>query len=101
MGAFEFFPYTNFHELNLDWLLTKVKEYIERFEKLDDDFKKPGLKVLLMKASKMQLMLSWMSGLKMALSKLWLMVKYMDRCSIMFQIMKREKSISRMFLKLW
>ena len=40
MGAFEFFPYTNFHELNLDWLLRKVREYIERFEKLDGDFKK-------------------------------------------------------------
>lgn len=26
MGLFEHFPYTNFHELNLDWLLTKMKE---------------------------------------------------------------------------
>lgn len=25
MGLFEHFPYTNFHELNLDWLLNKVK----------------------------------------------------------------------------
>lgn len=26
MGIFEHFPYTNFHEVNLDWLLAKVKE---------------------------------------------------------------------------
>lgn len=26
MGIFEHFPYTNFHELNLDWLLRKMKE---------------------------------------------------------------------------
>ena len=25
MGIFEHFPYTNFHEVNLDWLLEKVK----------------------------------------------------------------------------
>lgn len=38
-GAFENFPYTNFHELNLDWLLNKVKEYIEKFLALESDFK--------------------------------------------------------------
>lgn len=27
MGAFEHFPYTNFQDLNLNWLLSKVKEY--------------------------------------------------------------------------
>ena len=26
MGLFDHFPYTNFHELNLDWLLKKYKE---------------------------------------------------------------------------
>lgn len=26
MGLFEQFPYTNFHELNLDWIIQKVKE---------------------------------------------------------------------------
>lgn len=26
MGVFEHFPYTNFHELNLDWILAKIKE---------------------------------------------------------------------------
>lgn len=29
MGVFEQFPYTNFHELNLDWVLRKVKEAYE------------------------------------------------------------------------
>ena len=26
MGLYEHFPYSNYHELNLDWILTKVKE---------------------------------------------------------------------------
>lgn len=29
---FEQFPYTNFHELNLDWLLKRVKEMEKEFE---------------------------------------------------------------------
>lgn len=29
MSLFEQFPYTNFHELNLDWLIQKVKDYGE------------------------------------------------------------------------
>lgn len=27
MGVFEQFPYTNFHDLNLDWALQKLKEW--------------------------------------------------------------------------
>lgn len=30
MGVFEFLPYVNFHELNLDWILAKLKEYEQR-----------------------------------------------------------------------
>ena len=26
MGVFEHFPYTNFHDLNLDWILRIIKE---------------------------------------------------------------------------
>lgn len=29
MGVFEHFPYTNFHEMNLDWLLKRMKELEE------------------------------------------------------------------------
>lgn len=29
---FEQFPYTNFHEINLDWLLNRVKEMEKEFE---------------------------------------------------------------------
>ena len=34
MGLFEHFPYTNFHELNLDWLLKTVKSTREDVDKL-------------------------------------------------------------------
>lgn len=29
MPVFENFPYTNFHDLNLDWIISKVKELDE------------------------------------------------------------------------
>ena len=32
MGIFEHFPYTNFHELNLDWLLNAVKKLDKKVE---------------------------------------------------------------------
>ena len=35
MGAYEHFPYTNFHDLNLDWLLKKVEELERRVEELE------------------------------------------------------------------
>jgi hypothetical protein len=34
MGMFDHFPYTNFHELNLDWILQALKE----IEKTMDQF---------------------------------------------------------------
>lgn len=34
MGIFEQFPYTNFHELNLDWLLNAVKKLDKKVEAL-------------------------------------------------------------------
>lgn len=35
MGLFEHFPYTNFHELNLDWLLNVVKMLEQRVNSLE------------------------------------------------------------------
>lgn len=29
-------PYTNIHELNLDWIIAKVKEYIIKFDDLEE-----------------------------------------------------------------
>lgn len=37
MGLFEQFPYTNFHEMNLDWILNIVKEIAGKVESLDSD----------------------------------------------------------------
>ena len=42
MGIFEHFPYVNFHELNLDWLIAQVKENkidIEELKSAVDDLK--------------------------------------------------------------
>lgn len=36
MGLFEQFPYTNFHELNLDWILKQLKEFQERLDQFHD-----------------------------------------------------------------
>lgn len=33
------FPYTNFHELNLDWLLRKIKENNIKMEELENIWK--------------------------------------------------------------
>lgn len=37
MGYFDALPYTNFHELNLDWLLREVKALGARIDGLKDD----------------------------------------------------------------
>lgn len=36
MGLFEHFPYTNFHDLNLDWILRTVKELHQRVSEQTD-----------------------------------------------------------------
>ena len=36
MGLFEQFPYANFHELNLDWILKKIKELNEKVDSIED-----------------------------------------------------------------
>jgi hypothetical protein len=34
MGVFEQFPYTNLHDLNLDWVLQTMREYVATIESL-------------------------------------------------------------------
>ncbi len=34
MGVFNNFPYTNIHELNLDWIIKKVKYFDETLESI-------------------------------------------------------------------
>lgn len=36
MGLFENFPYTNFHELNLDWIVNRMKEVSDAYKTLSD-----------------------------------------------------------------
>lgn len=40
MGFINQFPYSDFHELNLDWLLAKTKSLIERITYLEEEFAK-------------------------------------------------------------
>ena len=37
MGLFEHFPYTNFHRLNFDWLVQKVKNLLDRMDQAEED----------------------------------------------------------------
>lgn len=36
MGLFEHFPYTNFHELNLDWIIKEIKDLNEKVDSIED-----------------------------------------------------------------
>ena len=36
MALFENFPYTNFHELNLDWIMQHIKEFLDRYNEYVD-----------------------------------------------------------------
>lgn len=36
MGLFEHFPYTNFHDLNLDWILRVVKDLYQKVSTQED-----------------------------------------------------------------
>lgn len=36
MGLFEQFPYSNLHELNLDWILQKIKELDKKVDSIED-----------------------------------------------------------------
>ena len=40
MGMFEHFPYTNFHDLNLDWILRSIKSLKDRLEDLIKEYNK-------------------------------------------------------------
>lgn len=40
MGMFEHFPYTNFHDLNLDWILRHIKSLKDRLEDLIKEYNK-------------------------------------------------------------
>ena len=36
MANWNEYPYTDFHQLNLDWIITKVKEYLAKYDKLEE-----------------------------------------------------------------
>lgn len=36
MGFFNKYPYTDFHELNLDWMLEHFKEFVESIDSLEE-----------------------------------------------------------------
>lgn len=39
MALYEQFPYTNFHEMNLDWIVKAMLEALKDYEKLSEDTK--------------------------------------------------------------
>lgn len=39
MAVFDNWPYVDFHQLNLDWIIRFVKEYLAKVDKLEIDFK--------------------------------------------------------------
>lgn len=55
MPVFENFPYTNFHDLNLDWILNKVKELDEKvngdFDAIIESYIEAHLSQFLLEAS--------------------------------------------------
>ena len=38
MGLFEILPYTNYHELNSEWIIKKVQEMQEQMKNFDEFF---------------------------------------------------------------
>ena len=38
MGLFEQFPYTNFHELNLDWFMSTFKDLLTKWDEMEVEF---------------------------------------------------------------
>ena len=55
MPVFENFPYTNFHDLNLDWILNKVKDLDEKvngdFDTIIESYVEEHLSQFLLEAS--------------------------------------------------
>lgn len=43
------FPYTDFHELNLDWILNKIKEFQERIDSFEDTVLKKQTLILIVR----------------------------------------------------
>ena len=39
MGFFEQFPYTNFHTINLDWIIKNVRICLDKIDTLNSDIK--------------------------------------------------------------
>lgn len=58
MGLFEHFPYANFHELNVEWLLNTVKTVSGDMDKLKAELEKIGIKIDDAVAEKLEQMLA-------------------------------------------
>lgn len=57
MGVFEHFPYTNFHEQNIDWLIRLMKELDGDMDKLKAQMAKIGVTITETVAAKLEKML--------------------------------------------
>lgn len=59
MGLFDHFPYTNFHELNLDWILSKFREFTEKVNLFSEKFEGGNKGQILVKKSNSDLDFEW------------------------------------------
>lgn len=57
MGVFEHFPYTNFHEQNIDWLIRLMKDLDGDMDKLKAEMSKIGVTITETVAAKLEKML--------------------------------------------
>ena len=57
MGVFEHFPYANFHEINIDWLLKLMRELDGDMDRLKDEMAKIGVTITDTIAAKLEKML--------------------------------------------
>lgn len=61
MGLFNHFPYTNFHEMNLDWILSRFRSFVDTINNFSDKFEGGSKGQILRKKTDLDLDFEWAS----------------------------------------